>query len=161
MRQNVRVYVPATLTTLKILRELGELVAGHGHAVTDALRRADPDADAEELAYAAYRNAARDSLDLLHEDQGAPRRRVVVAADLPVEVGSEEGSEVALPAAVPLAAVAAIHVDGAGAEAEVAAAAAVVAAAAAGQLAARRAVDAAGAHELEWFDVSELAQLVG
>ena len=61
---------------------------------------------------------------------------------------------------MPLRAVAAIHVDGRDAEAEVSAAADVVEEAAAGDPDAQFTVDGAEDHELEWFDPSELDQLI-
>ncbi len=53
-----------------------------------------------------------------------------------------------------------IHVDSAAAEADVAAAADVVDEAAAGDPDAQFTVDGAEDHELEWYDPSELGQLV-
>ena len=61
---------------------------------------------------------------------------------------------------MPLDAVAAIHVDGVGAETDVAAAAEVVDEAAAGDPEAQFTVDGAEDHELEWYDPSELDRLV-
>jgi hypothetical protein len=87
---------------------------------------------------------------------------VVVSADAPVALGSQPlgSSAVTLPGPVPLSAIVAIHVDGTAAEADVAAAASAVPAADAGDRDARLVVDGAEDHELEWFDVSELDQLV-
>jgi hypothetical protein len=90
---------------------------------------------------------------------------VVISADVPagtlvredVELGS---STVRLPAPVALTAVAAIHVDGAAAAAEVAAAADVVEEALAGDPDAQFTVDGAEGHELEWYAVTELSELV-
>lgn len=144
----MRVYLPATLPILAHLRERGELTAAEGYAVTPALRDqlGDHEAgdDEEVLSYAAFRLAAEASLELLRADPTAPPRRVVISADVPA-------SPLAGPAAVRpaepvrLAAVAAVHVDGAAAEPEVAAATA----------SGEPDVD----HELEWYDASELAQL--
>jgi len=94
------------------------------------------------------------------------RRRVVVSADLPattvgpgdVELGA---STVELAGPVPVRAVAAIHVDGVDAAKDVAAAAGVVTEALAGDPDAQFAVDGAEDHELEWYDVTELDQLLG
>jgi hypothetical protein len=74
------------------------------------------------------------------------------------ELGS---STVLLNAPLPLSAVASIHLDGSGAEADVAAAAAVVEEAIAGDPDAQFTVDGAEDHDLEWYDVSELDGLVG
>jgi hypothetical protein len=134
------------------------------HAVTPALREWYAEGDDEELEYVAFTRAAQAALRLLRQDAAAPRRRVVVSADVPpeqiergdVELGS---STVHLSSAVPLAAVAAIHVDGPAAEADVAAAAEVIEEAVAGDPDAQFTVDGAEGNELEWYDVSELGQL--
>src|SRR5262245_50652359 len=86
-----------------------------GHAVTAQLREWYTEGDEEELEYVAFTRAAQDSLLLLHADPGAPRRRVVITADLAgtapaaVELGS---SLVRLDGYVRLADVAAVHIDG-------------------------------------------------
>jgi hypothetical protein len=103
-------------------------------------------------------------LQLLRHDPGAPRRRVVVSADVPasalvlqdVELGS---STVHLPHPVTLTEVASIHVDGTGAAEAVAAAAEVVDEAIAGDPDAQFTVDSAEDHELEWYAVTELDEL--
>jgi hypothetical protein len=89
---------------------------------------------------------------------------VVTSADLPSgTLGREErelgSSLVAVRGPVPIAAVAAIHVDGTGAEFDIAAAAEVILAAAAGDPDAQFTVDGAEDHELEWYDPSELDRL--
>jgi hypothetical protein len=133
----VRVYLPATLPALARLHGTGEVAVPQGYAAT-------PDPDDEELAYAAYRLAAEASVRLLRVDSGAPPRRVVISADLPAEPGG--GGVVRLTGPVPRSAVAAVHVDGTEAEPE-------VADAIAGH-------DDAVDRELEWYDVSELPQLL-
>lgn len=171
MGRVARVYLPATLTMVRSLRVAdgmaGKVPACHGHAVTGALRRRLPRADDEELAYEAYRAAAWDSLHLLGDDPDAPKRRVVVAADLSVSEGvaapvdqRSDGDTAVTVSAVPLSAVASFHVDGLGAEPDVAAAVAALPAAAAGDAGAQAALEAAEEYELEWFDVSELDQLL-
>src|SRR5690606_37250224 len=105
-------------------------------------------------------------LVLLHRDPAAPRRRVVIAVDLPAaltprsddELGS---SAVNLQTTVALRDVAAVHVDDAAAEADVAAAAAAVPAAGSGDEDAQFTVDGAEDHELLWYDPSELDTLLG
>ena len=137
----------------------------HAHAVTPLLREWYTEGDEEELEYVAFTRAAQDALSLLHEDRGAPRRRVVISADVPdeaiaielVELGS---SVVRVVADVPFRNVAAIHVDSVEAQADVAAAADAVVAAASGDEDAQFTVDGAEDHELEWYDVSELDQLL-
>src|SRR5258706_12528303 len=128
----MRVYLPATMSQLAALRELGELTAPtEAHAVTPTLREWYAEGDEEELEYVAFTRAAQAALRLLRKDPGAPRRRVVVSADLArvpmADADRELGSSlVRLDGPVPLAAVAAIHVDAADAEEDVAAAAEVV-----------------------------------
>ena len=163
-----RVYLPASLPLLGRLRANGELElpAGlTGHAITPALREWYAEGDEEELEYVAFTRAAQDALHLLRRDPQAPRRRVVISVDVAegaaTAVDRELGSSaVRLNSVVALGAVAAIHVDGKDAEADVAAAAEVVEAAAAGDPDAQFTVDGAEDHELEWYDPSELDQIL-
>ncbi|MFI7075874.1 DUF6912 family protein [Micromonospora sp. NPDC049903] len=160
----VRVYVPATVPMLARLSEDGLGVA-QAHAVTPMLREWYAEGDEEELEYVAFTRAAQDALQLIRHDPAAPRRRVVVSADLPARaVGRGDGelgsSVVEVGGVVPAAAVAAIHVDGADAATDVAAAAQVVAEALAGDPDAQFTVDSAEDHELEWYDPSELEVLL-
>ena len=162
----VRVYVPATVPMLAHLRAAGSLGAGPTivHAVTPALREWYAEGDEEELEYVAFTRAAQAALRLLRQDPSAPRRRVVVSADVAstglapadVELGS---STLRLSQPVSLTDVAAIHIDGTAAADEVAAAADVVEEALAGDPDAQFIVDGAEDHELEWYAVSELDQL--
>jgi hypothetical protein len=162
----VRVYVPATVPMLSALRASGQLGVGPtvAHAVTPALREWYAEGDEEELEYVAFTRAAQAALQLLRHDPSAPRRRVVVSADVAsdaliredVDLGS---STVRLPQPVALKEVASIHVDGAGAAEEVGAAADVVEEALAGDPDAQFTVDGAEDHELEWYAVSELDEL--
>ena len=132
----VRVYLPATLPALARLRATGELTIPEGYV-------AAPDPDDEERSYVAYRLAADASVRLLREDPGAPRRRVVISADLPASpIG---GGTVRLTGPVPRSAVVAIHIDGVAAEPDVAAAVA--------------GGDEEVDHELEWYNASELPHL--
>jgi hypothetical protein len=162
----VRVYVPATVPMLAALRASGHLGDGSvlAHAVTPSLREWYAEGDEEELEYVAFTRAAQGALQLLRHDPKAPRRRVVVSADVPASsVGKEEvelgSSTVRLPGPVALGDVAAIHVDGEGASEEIAAAVDVVEEALAGDPDAQFTVDGAEDHELEWYAVSELDQL--
>jgi hypothetical protein len=165
--QLIRVYVPATVALLSALRSKGELAPApvSAHAVTPALREWYAEGDDEELEYVAFTRAAQGALRLLRNDSAAPRRRVVISADLPSSSVRRDDSElgssmvvVTLP--VPLGAVAAIHLDGVAAAGDVAAAADVVEEALAGDPDAQFTVDGAEDHELEWYDVSELGGLV-
>jgi hypothetical protein len=164
----VRVYLPATLATLGRLRtEPYVLPAGvHAHAVTAALREWYAEGDEEELEYVAFTRAAQESLVLLHRDPETPRRRVVLAADLPAAATSRAdddlgSSAVCLSTPVAFAQVAAIHVDDAEAEPDVRAAAEAALAAAAGDEDAQFTVSGAEDHELLWYDPSELDELLG
>jgi hypothetical protein len=163
----VRVYVPATVPMLATLRETGRIGEGSlvAHAVTPSLREWYAEGDEEELEYVAFTRAAQGALQLLRHDPKAPRRRVVVSADVAtgtvkreeVELGS---STVRLSGPLALGDVAAIHVDGADAADEIAAAVDVVEEALAGDPDAQFTVDGAEDHELEWYAVSELDQLI-
>lgn len=160
----VRVYLPATVPMLARLREEGLSVEA-AHAVTPELREWYAEGDEEELEYVAFTRAAQDALLLLRHDPAAPRRRVVVSADLPARVvgrvGGELGSSVVRPAGpVPVKSVAALHVDGTDAVEDVAAAVDVVVEAQAGDPDAQFTVDGAEDHELEWYDVTELDLLL-
>lgn len=163
-----RVYLPATLPLLARLRDDGDLdipTDGTAHAVTPELREWYAEGDEEELEYVAFTRAAQAALHLLHVDSQAPPRRVVISADLPAaDVASVDrdlgSSGVRVTGSVPLARVAAIHVDAAAAEADVAAAAEVVDEAVAGDPDAQFTVDAAEDHDLAWYDPSELEQLL-
>lgn len=164
--QLIRVYLPATVPMLATLRSAGELGAPLvAHAVTPGLREWYAEGDEEELEYVAFTRAAQGALRLLRHDPGAPRRRVVVSADVPagaltrddVELGS---STVRLTAPVTLATVAAVHLDGLVAAEAVGAAADVVEEAIAGDPDAQFTVDGAEDHQLEWYDVSELDTVI-
>ena len=164
--QPVRVYLPATFATLAALRTTGELRAPvEAHAVTAGLREWYAEGDEEELEYVAFTRAAQDSLQLLRHDTQAPPRRVVLAVDLPtsvaVPVDRDLGSSVVrLGEQVTMAEVASIHVDGKAAEPDVRAAADAVVEAVAGDPDAQFTVDGAEDHELEWYDPTELDQIL-
>ncbi len=163
----MRVYLPATTTTLKALVDDGVLPGPHtGFAVTDQLRRfyalTDLEADVEELEYAALLAAARGSLRLIDVDPAAARRRVVLAADVPdgavepVDHDEEERGAVRIEAEVRLRDVASAHIDGAEAEADVSAAVSVVLEADLGSEDAQFVVDQAEGHELAWYASQEI-----
>jgi hypothetical protein len=162
----VRVYVPATVPMLAALRASGQIdAAATAHAVTPGLREWYAEGDEEELEYVAFTRAAQGALRLLRQDPSAPRRRVVVSADVPgsslVREDTELGSSsVRLPEPIKLTELASIHVDRADAAESVAAAADVVEEALAGDPDAQFTVDGAEDHELEWFAVSELDELL-
>ena len=164
----LRVYLPATLPILARLladREVTLPDSVLGHAVTPSLREWYTDGNIEELEYVAFTRAAQASLLLLHADDSAPRRRAVISVDVParlVAIAETElgASGVALMWPIALAAVAALHTDGLGAIADVTAATEAVARAQMGDPDAQFLVESAEDHELEWYDVSELDQLV-
>ncbi len=158
----MRVYLPATLPALSSLTvEHGEreLAAGPGFAVTPELREWYSSGDTEELEYIAMELAAAASLRLLADAPEAPRRRVVVAADVEppavildiTPVGGQRG-RVTVTAPVPRRLVAAIHVDGEDAVAAVTAALA----APTDEFAAEEAAD----HELLWYATQEIEDLL-
>lgn len=161
----VRTYVPATVPMLAELSQRGELTTSQGHTVTPGLREWYAEGDEEELEYVAFTRAAQAALPLLRNTPGAPMRRVVVSVDLPAaklrDSGAELGSSlVHLDGPVPIGRVAAIHLDGAEAVGDVTAAVQVVTEALAGDPDARFTVDGVEDHELEWYDISELADLL-
>ncbi len=167
----MRVYLPATTTSLRTLVDEGMLPGPHtGFAVTDQLRRfyalSDADADLEELEYAALLAAARGSLRLIDVDPRAARRRVVLAADVPdtavrpVDDDEEERGAVRVEAEVRLGDVASAHIDGAEAEADVSAAVSVVLEADLGSEDAQFVVDQAEGHELAWYATQEIGPVL-
>jgi hypothetical protein len=159
----MRVYLPSTLLTLAEDLKNGEIAPtpARAFAVTPALREAYASGDEEELEYVATIAAARQSLRLLADDPSAPRRRVVLAVDVPEREVSwspdgDEPASVLIVVPVPVAAVVSGHVDTAEAEADVAAAADAIADADAGDEDAEFTVDGAEGHELAWYAAQEL-----
>jgi hypothetical protein len=166
----MRVYLPATVPLLARLAEKRELLPSEGYsegyAVTASLRDWYSEGDEEELEYAALTAAARGSLRLLSEQAEAPRRRVVVAADVPdarVEApagGPAEPGVIKVTGAVRLADIASLHVDEAGAQDAVSAAALALPAAGTGDPDAVFAVEAVEDYDLLWYVTQELGDLV-
>ncbi|MFJ5302079.1 DUF6912 family protein [Streptomyces sp. NPDC088350] len=168
----MRVYVPLTLSGLAEAYKTGELGTGPfvAYAVTPALREWYLSDDIEELEYAALNRAALASLRLLAADPDAPRRRVVVAVDVPdgtAHVDPDRGldpaalGEVRVAGTVALGRAAAVHVDLGDAEGDVSAAADVLPAADRGDDDAQFVVDGAEDHELLWYATQEIPNLVG
>jgi hypothetical protein len=162
----VRVYVPATALTLRELLASGEVapVPLTAFAVTPGLREWYVDDDVEELEYAAMLEAARGSLRLLDAEPDAPRRRVVVAVDVPdsaVAVRDDlDRGVVHVRQPVLLASVASVHVDGADAQDTVAAAADAIIAADLGDAESQERVDDAEGYELAWYASQEIAAVL-
>jgi hypothetical protein len=168
----MRVYVPLTLPGLAEAYKAGELGGGPlvAYAVTPALREWYLSDDIEELEYAALSRAALASLRLLAADAGAPRRRVVVAVDVPDGAATADPDrgldpaalgEVRVAGSIRLAKAASVHVDAGDAEADVAAAADALEAADGGDDDAQFVVDGAEDHELLWYATQEIPNLVG
>ncbi|MEV6026265.1 hypothetical protein [Streptomyces sp. NPDC052036] len=167
----MRVYVPLTLSGLAEAYKSGELGEGRvmAYAVTPALREWYLSDDIEELEYAALSRSALASLRLLAADPGAPRRRVVVAVDVPDGTAAADPDRGLDPAAlgevrvagpVPLAKAAAVHADAADAEADVTEAARALPAAEDGDDDAQFVVDGAEDHELLWYATQEIPNLL-
>jgi hypothetical protein len=162
----VRVYLPGTTRSLAALVESGELGPPPltGFAVTPGLREWYVEGDLDELEYAALLDAARGSLRLLDEDPTVPRRRVVVAVDVPDEAVQMrpdlDRSVVRVTVPVPLRVVASVHVDGPDAEAAVRAAADAVLEADLGGDDAKFLLDEAEGYELLWYASQEIAPLL-
>ncbi len=159
-----RIYLPATFSTLAALHSAGEVSTASAHAVTAALRDWYEGVDEEDLEYVAFCNAAADAFGRLAEEIDAVPRRVVIAADMParhVDVSDTEAhSGVSVAETVPLANVAAVHVDGTEAGEAVSAAVLALKSAAVDPAGAQEALAEADDFELEWYDPTELAQLV-
>jgi hypothetical protein len=159
----MRVYLPATTTTLQNLLEAGfvEPAPLTAFAVTPALREWYLDDDAESLEYAATVEAARGSLRLIDADDTAARRRVVLAVDVPdrgVTVRDDlDRGVVEVVDPIPLAAVAAVHVDDEAAEPTIAQAVDSIIAADLGDPSAQEQVDDAEGYDLSWYANQEIA----
>ncbi|TFV52304.1 hypothetical protein [Blastococcus sp. TF02A-35] len=167
----MRVYLPATTTVLRTLVDEGRLPAPQTvFAVTPQLREfyavSDAEADTEELEYAALLTAARASLRLLDLDPLAPRRRVVVAADVPDDAVAPmddphvERGAARLSHEVRMQDVASAHVDDAEAEDDVRKAVNVVLEADLGSEESQFVVDQAEGHELAWYASQEIGPLL-
>ncbi|MFF5895616.1 DUF6912 family protein [Streptomyces argenteolus] len=167
----MRVYVPLTLSGLAAVHGAGEIGPGPltAYAVTPGLREWYVSDDIEELEYAALNRAAAASLRLIAAKPDEPRRRVVVALDVPDGAAVADPDhvldaaslgEVRIADAVALSKAAAVHVDADDAEKDVAAAASALGAADLGDDDARFTVDGAEDHELLWFGIQEIPGLL-
>ncbi|WP_131736355.1 DUF6912 family protein [Actinomadura roseirufa] len=162
----MRVYLPSTLALLAGVHAAREIAPAPltAYAVTPALREWYAGGDLEELEYAAMTAAARASLGLLAADPSAPRRRVVLAAEIPdqsvARVPDDERALVAVSEPVPWKWIASAHVDELAAVPDVTAAIAALPAAEAGDDDALFTVDGAEGHELLWYATQELQDLL-
>jgi hypothetical protein len=160
----MRIYLPLTLPLLRCARA-GQAFGAQvqAHAVTPAVREWYVEGDLEELEYSALIDAAESSLRLLARDPTAPRRRVVVAAEVPdgtAVPGGAERSSVQLGVPVAFEHVVSVHVDAEDASAAIGQAIAALPAADAGDDDARFVLDGAEAHDLLWYDITELGDLL-
>jgi uncharacterized protein DUF6912 len=157
----MRVYLPSTLPGLTAALEAGEVgpAPQPAFAVTPALREWYASGDLEELEYTALLEASRASLRRLAGQPDAPPRRVVLVAEVAEDdLGKASGHPAAVQvlSVIPLARVAAGHVDSLEAADDVRAAVAALDAAADGDDDARFTVDSAEGHELQWYATQEL-----
>jgi hypothetical protein len=162
----MRVYLPTTLAALACLLRTGAIGPApvRGFAVTPALREWYASGDLEELEDGAMAHAARASLRLIADDPQVPRRRVVLAADVPDQQigagsGFDEPTLVEVRAPVTVDQIVSAHVDDLLAVADIAEAAAALPAADKGDDDAQFTVDGAEGHELLWYASQELGFL--
>lgn len=145
------VFLPSTVPALAALLDEGRL---EGEPLTAFTAEPEPGGDPEEAEYEAMYAAAEESLRLLAADPRAPRRRVVLTAEMPdhiVEHQDRHGDGVArvrVRASIPYKKLKAAHVDDERAVADV-----------------TKAVEdpgsgAADDHELLWFAVQEIRYVV-
>ncbi|MFD3702601.1 DUF6912 family protein [Nocardia sp. NPDC058658] len=177
----MRVYIPATIPILRQLVDDQELfpLGGTAFAVTPALREAYAAGDDEELAEVAMQEAARASMRLIGAERdgldevvdsegdaanpGSPvYRRAVIAADV---AGAKlrpdlDDAVVKLTGPVTFKQVAAVHVDLAEAEPQVAKAVDVIDAADLGDTDAEFVLGDAEDHQLAWYAPQEVPFLL-
>ncbi len=164
----MRVYLPSTIPALTGMLQAAQISPPPvlGYAVTPALREWYASGDMEELEYVAMTQAARSSLRTLQADPDAPRRRVVLAAELPDEqvvaiAGFDEPARVEIKPPVALSDIVSGHIDDPMAAVDVSAAVAALTAADSGDDDAQFTVDCAEGHELLWYAAQELPHVIG
>jgi hypothetical protein len=117
---SVRVYVPTTLSSLARFTAEGGIGPSpvRAHAATEWLRTSWPEADEDELAYAALMAAADDSAALLADalaaDDGADEerlRRVVLVAEVERVTEDRESTAVDVDTAISWRLLQAVHAD--------------------------------------------------
>lgn len=165
----MRVYIPATFCTLRGLNESSVITArsGYGFAVTPALTEFYTAGDEEEIAHAAFQDAAEASLRLLAigDEEQFPYRRVVVSVDVDdniVTYDPDNGESVVklTPAHINVIDVAAIHIDVESSETDTKAAIAVIDESDLGVEDAELIVGDAQDNFMAWYDPEELPFLV-
>lgn len=162
----LRVYIPTTLEQLREVIGTGGIGPAPlaAFAVTGPLREWYLDDDAESLEYAALTGAARLALSRLAAEPAATRRRVVVVAEVPdfmVRADQDGPPGAALvDEVVATRAFEAVHVDLEASVEDVNAAVESLAPALAGDDDAQFVVDSVEDHELAWFAVQELPDLL-
>ena len=145
------VFLPSTIPALAALLDEGRL---EGAPLTAFSAAPGPGGDSEEAEYDAMYAAAEESLRLLADAPEAPRRRVVLAAEMPDHIVEHEArhtdgvARVSVTASVPYKKLKSAHVDDADAAADIA------------KAADDPASEAADDHELMWFAVQEFRYLV-
>ena len=160
----MRIYVPATVAGLRRLLDTEQLqpLSGTAFALTPRLRESYAAGDDEELEYVAMSEAARAALRLLAaelaDDPDASPRRAVVSADVEdVTLRPDlDDAVVRVAGPIPMARLAAVHLDLVEAADAVRAAAAVVDAADLGDPDAEFVLGDVEDHELAWYGVQEL-----
>lgn len=165
----MRVYIPATVPMLRALNAKGDIAAvgDTAFALTPALRESYATGNTEELEYAAMTEAARASLRLLagelaDDPENTLARRAVISADIEDATlrPDLDNAVVRLAGSVPVALVAAVHLDTEDAEPAVRAAAEVIDAADLGDPDAEFTLGDAEDHELAWYATEELPFLL-
>jgi hypothetical protein len=169
-----RIYVPTSLAGLARAQEDGVLPPDGdqdevaAYAVTPAVREWYVEGNQEELEFSVLIDAAEASLAVLALDPEVPRRRVVVAADVPDGLVTSSGqatgkgrSAVLIKGPVHLSTVVSVHVDEVESQPVIAAAVGALTAAEAGDDDARFLLDEAEGCDLLWYDVSEIDDLIG
>jgi hypothetical protein len=155
----VRVYVACTPGRLREVLAAGGIGPSpvHAHAVTAAVRAELADVGEEEWEYAASTAAAQASVALLRGDE--PARRVVLAVDVPAvrEVPELDPTLVEVDDVVPFRLVAAVLADSADAVPTVAAARDALAT---GAPDADLLLERCLGHELGWWGVQEVPELL-
>lgn len=145
------VFLPSTVPALSTLLDEGRL---EGAPLTAFAADPGVGGDPEEAEYEAMYAAAKESLRMLAADPDAPRRRVVLTAEMPdqvIEYQAREGDavvRVSVRGAVPYKKLRSAHVDDVDATEDIA------------EAVEDPVSDAAEEHELMWFAVQELRYLV-